>query len=57
LGSAVADILAKKHPIPLEMVGMQDVFAESGDYEQLLIKYGLSAENIVSKVEEVIKRK
>ena len=57
LGSAVAEIVSKKLPIPLEMVGLQDVFAESGDYENLLSKYGLSTQNIVSKAEMVIKRK
>ncbi|MGE4282086.1 MAG: transketolase family protein [Clostridia bacterium] len=57
LGSAVAEVLGKEYPVPMEVVGIEDVFAESGDYEQLLKKYGLSAENIVSKVEKVIKRK
>jgi transketolase len=57
LGAAVAEVLTKEYPIPMEYVGVQDVFAESGDYEQLLKKYGLSAENIVYKVESVVKRK
>ncbi|MBZ4645921.1 MAG: transketolase [Petroclostridium sp.] len=57
LGAAVAEVLTKEYPVPMEYVGVQDVFAESGDYEQLLKKYGLSAENIVYKVESVVKRK
>jgi len=57
LGSAVAEVLSKEYPVPMEIIGLEDVFTESGDYEQLLKKYGLSAENIGSKVEDVIKRK
>lgn len=43
--------------MPIEMVGMEDTFAELGDYELLLKKYGLSAENIVDKVNEIIKKR
>ncbi|MGE4283215.1 MAG: transketolase family protein [Clostridia bacterium] len=57
LGSAVAEVLSGAYPVPIEVVGVEDVFAESGDYEQLLKKYGLSAENIINKVEKVLKRK
>ena len=57
LGSAVAEVLSGSQPVPIEAVGIQDTFTESGDYELLLKKYGLSAENIISKVEKVIKRK
>jgi len=57
LGSAVAEVLAQTYPVPMEMVGVNDVFGESGAYEELLKKYGLSAENIVAKAETVIKRK
>jgi transketolase len=57
LGSAVAEKLAEKLPVPMEYVALQDTFAESGSYEELLDKYGLSSENIICKVEKVIKRK
>ncbi len=57
LGGAVAEVLAQSAPAPLEMVAVQDVFAESGDYEKLLAKYGLSAANIREKVKAVLKRK
>lgn len=57
LGSIIAEVLAKEYPVPMEIVGVEDAFTESGDYEELLKKYGLSAENIISKVENVIKRK
>lgn len=57
LGSAVAEVLVKEYPVPMDFVGVEDRFAESGDYEKLLLKYGMSVQNIVSKVESVIKRK
>ena len=57
LGSAVSEVLAKHCPVPLEFVGIEDTFTESGDYEKLLAKYGLSAANIVAKAEQVLRRK
>ncbi|MCC8189318.1 MAG: transketolase family protein [Planctomycetes bacterium] len=57
LGSAVAEALVQEAPVPMEMVGVQDCFAESGDYEKLLEKYGLSPANICTKVKAVLKRK
>ncbi|QTL99447.1 transketolase family protein [Iocasia frigidifontis] len=55
LGSAVAETLAKNGiGKPLAMVGVEDTFTETGDYEELLAKYGLSANNIVEKVKEFI---
>ena len=57
LGSAVAETLAQSGPVPMEMVGINDTFTESGDYEKLLAKYGLSSANIVAKAEQVLLRK
>ena len=57
LGSAVAEVLSTNLPVPLEIVGIEDTFAESGDYEKLLGKYGLQAINIVERAEKVLKRK
>ncbi len=57
LGSAVAEVLSTSCPVPIEFVGIEDVFAESGDYEKLLAKYGLSAANIVARAQKVLKRK
>lgn len=47
LGSAVAEVLAESCPVPVGFVGIRDTFAESGDYEELLERYGLSAGAIV----------
>jgi transketolase len=57
LGSAVSEVLIKEYPVPMEIIGVEDTFTESGDYEELLEKYGLSVGNIVSKVEAVMKKK
>ena len=57
LGSAVSEVLAGNCPVPIEFVGVEDRFTESGDYEKLLAKYGLSADNIVARAQQVLKRK
>ena len=57
LGSAVAEVLARELPVPIEFVGVEDTFTESGDYEKLLAKYGLSAANIVARAQKVLQRK
>ena len=57
LGSAVADVLIKNYPVPLEMVGVQDEFGEVGPQDYLQIRFGLTAENIVKKVERVLSRR
>jgi transketolase len=57
LGSAVAEVLSKEYPIPVEMIGIKDTFAESGEYEALLDKYGLGIYNISEKARIALKRK
>ncbi len=57
LGDSVAQVLARNNPAPLEMVGVNDSFGESGKPLDLLKKYGLGPENIVTAVEKVISRK
>jgi len=57
LGSAVAEVLGRECPVPIEFVGIEDTFTESGDYEKLLAKYGLSAANIVERAQKVLTRK
>ena len=57
LGSAVAEVLCTQAPAPLEMVGIPDVFAESGDYGELLDKYGMSIQNITDAALKAIERK
>ncbi len=57
LGDSIAQLLARKMPLPLEMVGVDDSFGESGTPEELMEKYGLNEQSIVAAVERVIARK
>ncbi|MFN3551020.1 MAG: transketolase family protein [Endomicrobiia bacterium] len=57
LGSAVAEVLVSKYPIPQEFVGIKDKFGESGSAQDLMKKYGLKAENIVEKVKKLLEKK
>ncbi len=57
LGGAVAEVLAKNYPVPMEFIGMQDCFGESGKPEELIEKYGLGVESIIKAAKCAIKRK
>jgi transketolase len=57
LGGTVAELLAEKYPIPMKRVGIQDRFAESGGYDEILDKYGLSTASIIQAAHETIKMK
>jgi transketolase len=57
LGDSIAQTATKHFPIPIEMIGTQDTFGESGKPTELLKKYGLETENIVAAVEKAISRK
>ncbi len=57
MGSAVAEVLAANYPVPIEFIGMQNTFGESGQPEELLEKYGMSVVKIKEAVKKVIKRR
>lgn len=57
LGDAIAQVLSRYNPTPLEMVAVNDSFGESGKPEQLMEKYGLTTAAIVEAAEKVISRK
>ena len=57
LGDSVAQLLSRELPTPLEMVGVNDTFGESGTPRQLMEKYGLTSEDIIKAVKKVILRK
>ena len=57
LGGAVAECLSQCSPVPLERVGVNDTFTESGPYSDLLEKYGMSAEAVVAAAQRAIARK
>ena len=57
LGGAVAEVLAKKHPTIMSMIGTNDTFGESGTAESLLEKYQLTAERIQEEALNLMQRK
>lgn len=57
IGTLVSDILCKHHPMPVEKIGLNDCFAESGTPEQLFEKYGMTVEEICRRAKHVIGRK
>ncbi|MDD4150179.1 MAG: transketolase C-terminal domain-containing protein [Bacteroidales bacterium] len=57
LFDTAAQCVALNNPIPMEAVAVMDTFGESGKPEELMDKYGLTAENIVKAVEKAISRK
>jgi len=57
LGDAVAQVLGRHLPMPLEMVAVNDSFGESGTPTQLLKKYGLGPDNIIEAAKKAIQRK
>jgi transketolase len=56
-GSAVAEVLVKNYPVPVEMVGVADRFGESGEPLDLMSRFGLRDVNIADAVLKVLKRK
>jgi len=57
MGSAVAEILAKNHPVPIEFIGVQNRFGESGAPAELIEHFGMGITHIVQAVKKVIERK
>jgi len=57
LGDSIAQVASRHWPVPIEYVGTNDTFGESGKPTELLVKYGLDAEHIVAAAEMVIARK
>jgi len=57
LGDSVAQLLARKSPVPQEFVAVNDSFGESGTPDELMTKYGLDSVNIIAATEKVLSRK
>ncbi len=57
LGGAVAEVLAKKLPTPMEFIGMQNTFGESGTPAQLMEKYGMDVSAIIAAVRRAAERR
>ncbi len=56
-GSAVAEVVVKNKPVPMEFIGVQDSFGRSGPPEELMEAYHLKAKDIIGPVKRVIRRK
>ena len=57
LGSAVANVVIKNNPVPMEMVGVEDRFGQVGAESFLREEYGLTAAHIVEAAKKAIARK
>jgi len=57
LGGAVAEFLCSKNPIPLEQIGVQDRFGESGQADEMLELMGLKSHHILAAAKKAIQRK
>jgi transketolase len=57
LGGAVAEVVSNACPIPLKRLGLDDTFAESGPYRDLLERYGMSCERVVGAAIEAVAAK
>ena len=57
MGGAVAELIAKNNPVPIEFIGVHDRYGQSGNPDELYTEYQMDTPNIVKAVEKVIKRK
>lgn len=57
LGSAVMEVVGEECPVPVIRLGVNDVFGHSGTAEALMLKYELTAENLINKVKLAISKK
>src|SRR5690606_16919038 len=57
LGARVAQVVCRTRPVPMEFVGLDDTYAESGDPGALLRKYGLTADEISAAVRRALERR
>ena len=57
MGSAVAEVLAQNFPVPIEFIGVQDKFGQSGTPDELVEHYGMGKDSIKEAVKKVLKRK
>ena len=54
LGGAVCELLSKENPVPVERIGLNDVFGESGSKEDLFCKYGFTKEAVAERVKKFL---
>lgn len=57
LGSAIAELLAREYPVPVEFVGVKDRFGQSGEPKELIEHYEMGVAHIAAAVKKVLRRK
>ena len=57
LGGAVAEVVVRTHPVPMEMVAVHDRFGQSGKPSELMAAFGLKEPHVVAAIERVIQRR
>jgi len=57
LGSAVCEVVCEEYPVPVERMGIMDIFGQSGSPDELIQYYGLTVDKIVEKIHILIKKK
>jgi transketolase len=57
MGDSICQLLSRNMPLPIEMVGVNDTFGESGTPDELMAKYHIDTIDVVAAAERVIKRK
>jgi transketolase len=56
MGSAVAELLARKYPTPMEFIGVFDRFGQSGNPDELMVFYGMDESAIKKDVKKLLKK-
>ncbi len=54
LGSAVAETVSESYPVPVSRVGLRDTFGESGEHNELMMKYGLTPQEIMKASRKLV---
>jgi len=57
MGSNIARVVAQHCPVPMRFVGLNDTYAESGDPDDLLVKYGLTSDDIAEAARQALAAK
>ena len=55
LGEAVCSVVSEKLPVPVRRIGVMDQFGHSGPANEVLRDYGLTADNIVNVIRDIVR--
>lgn len=57
MGSAIAEMLVENYPVPMKMIGVRDRFGESGETDELLEAFGLTALKVAEMIKEAVRKR